>query len=116
MSNDELACTYAALILHDGGVAVTAAALTKVCKEAGVAVTPFWPNFFEKVLKTQNLDNLILNAGAPAPSAAPATTGATPAAAPAAKKEEPKKEEAKKPPPKKETSSDGEGDAFDLFG
>jgi len=101
--------------LHDGGVAVTAAALTKVCKEAGISVTPFWPNFFEKVLKTQNLDNLILNAGAPAPSAAPAQASS---AAPAGgKKEEPKKEEAKKPAKKATTTDDdADGDAFDLFG
>merc|ERR1719201_751897 len=108
-SNDELACTYAALILHDGGKPVTAAAIAAVIKAADLNVTAFWPNFFEKTLKTENLDKLILSAGAPAGGAPAPTAGAAAgAAAPAgAKKEEPKKEEAKKPAKKETTSEDG---------
>jgi hypothetical protein len=63
MATDELACTYASLILHDAGASVTSAALTKLIEAANVKVTPFWPAFFESNLKNQNLDTLILSAG-----------------------------------------------------
>jgi ribosomal protein L12E/L44/L45/RPP1/RPP2 len=63
MSTDELASTYAALALHDAGLAVTAASISAMAKKAGVEVAPFWANFFERVLKTQSLDDIILNAG-----------------------------------------------------
>jgi len=124
-SNEELACTYAALILHDGGKPVTGAAIAEVAKSAGVTVAPFWPAFFEKALKGQDFDRLILSAGAsgaPAPAVGGATvTAAAPTAAPAPGKPDtkaappPKKEEPKKPA-KKETTSEEEGDAFSLFG
>jgi len=64
LGNDELAVTYAALVLADAGVPVTAASISAVVKAAGVTVQPFWPALFERVLKTKNLDDLILNAGA----------------------------------------------------
>jgi large subunit ribosomal protein LP1 len=63
MSNDELASTYASLALHDAGLAVTADKINAMAKKAGVDVAAFWPNFFERVLKTQSLDDIILNAG-----------------------------------------------------
>jgi len=77
MSNtDELACTYASLILHDAGVAITGRGITKLTEAANVWVTPFWPNFFENQLKGQNLDTLIMSSGAGAPSAAASGTSA----------------------------------------
>jgi hypothetical protein len=60
---DELAVTYAALILHDDGHAVTADKLDKLVKAAGVEVAPYWGMLFERVLKERNLDDLILNGG-----------------------------------------------------
>lgn len=63
MSNDELASTYASLALHDAGLAVTADKINAMAKKAGVDIAAFWPNFFERVLKTQSLDDIILNAG-----------------------------------------------------
>lgn len=64
MSNEELASTYAALALHDAGLAVSASAILAMAKKAGVEMNgAFWPNFFERVLKTTSLDNIILNAG-----------------------------------------------------
>eukprot|EP01127_Copromyxa_protea_P011150 TRINITY_DN2788_c0_g1_i1.p4 TRINITY_DN2788_c0_g1~~TRINITY_DN2788_c0_g1_i1.p4 ORF type:complete len:107 (+),score=41.99 TRINITY_DN2788_c0_g1_i1:561-881(+) len=106
MSTDELACTYASLILHDAGVTVTSAAILKLAEAANVKVTPFWPNFFENQLKGQNLDTLILTAGsgAPAASTGAAATGAAAAAEVV--------EEAKAP---SSESEEEEMDGFDLF-
>ena len=42
----ELACTYAALILHDSGAEVTADKIAETVKAAGVTVEPFYPTLF----------------------------------------------------------------------
>ncbi|KAJ8774538.1 hypothetical protein K2173_016984 [Erythroxylum novogranatense] len=95
----ELACTYAALILHAEDIPITAEKLTTLVKAADVSVETYWPSLFAKFAEKRNLDDFILNVGAGggcAPVAAEAPTGgASPAAAaPAAeeKKEEPKEE------------------------
>jgi large subunit ribosomal protein LP1 len=83
MASGELACTYAALILHDEGVGVTADKLKTLVKAAGVEIAPYWPSLFEKLLAHKNIDDLLLNAGGSgAPAAAPAAAagGAAPAA------------------------------------
>lgn len=49
MSNSELACTYAALILADDDVTVTAEKLATIMKAAGVEFEPYWPGLFAKV-------------------------------------------------------------------
>jgi len=106
MSTDELAVTYAALALHDGGLAVSAAAINAMVKKAGVTVDAFWPNFFERVLKTQNLDSIILSAGSVS-SAAPAVTTTTTQTKDAPKDNKPVVED--KPKPKEPSSSSEEG-------
>lgn len=63
LGTEELAVTYAALILHDAGQPVTAAAIAAVVKAANVTVQPFWPSLFERVLKTKKIDDLIMSAG-----------------------------------------------------
>ena len=103
---EELACTYAALILHDEGLAVTADKINTIIKAAGVAVQPFWPSLFEKTLSGKNLDDLLLNVGGGGGGAAAAPAAGGAASAPAGgkkdegkgKKEE-KKEEKKAPEP-----------------
>ncbi|XP_076456563.1 large ribosomal subunit protein P1-like [Babylonia areolata] len=95
-SKDELACVYAALILADDQVAVTADKLTTILKAAGVSVEPYWPSLFAKALEGISIKELVSNVGSSAgaaPAAAPA--GAAPAAgeAPAEAKKEEKKEE-----------------------
>lgn len=40
---DELLCTYAALVLHDDGAEITPAAMTDLIKAAGCSVEAYWP-------------------------------------------------------------------------
>eukprot|EP00088_Acartia_fossae_P043731 TRINITY_DN46189_c0_g1_i1.p2 TRINITY_DN46189_c0_g1~~TRINITY_DN46189_c0_g1_i1.p2 ORF type:complete len:110 (+),score=56.37 TRINITY_DN46189_c0_g1_i1:37-366(+) len=95
MSVSELACTYAALILADDDVTVTAEKLTTILKAAGVEFEPYWPGLFAKALEACDLKALITNVGsgvgaAPAAAAAPADA---PAEGGAAEKKEEKVEE-----------------------
>ncbi|KAL5572207.1 hypothetical protein UlMin_021804 [Ulmus minor] len=100
MSVGEVACSYAVMILHDDGIAVTSEKIAALVKAANVEVESYWPSLFAKLAEKRNIGDLILNAGASgggAPvAAAPAAAGggAAAAAAPAAeeKKEEPKEE------------------------
>ena len=82
---DELACTYAALLLHDGELEITEEKLNKVITASGNSVEGYWPGLFAKALRGKNVADLLANAGA---SSAAAPVAAT--EAPAAKKEEPK--------------------------
>jgi ribosomal protein L12E/L44/L45/RPP1/RPP2 len=63
MSTSELAMTYAALILHDDGVPVTADKLAAIVKAAGVTVEPYWPGLFAKFLDSKDMGDLIANVG-----------------------------------------------------
>lgn len=101
MSFGELACTYACLILHDDGIAVTAEKIAKLVKAANVSVESYWPSLFAKLVEKRNIEDLITNigsgggGGAPVAVAAPAGGGGGAAAAappPEEKKEEPKEE------------------------
>ncbi|KAL6658788.1 hypothetical protein ACP70R_002828 [Stipagrostis hirtigluma subsp. patula] len=99
MSSSEVACTYAALILHDDGIPITAEKIATVVKAAGVKVESYWPALFAKLLEKRSVDDLVLSVGsgggaAPVAAAAAPAGGAAAAAAPAAeKKEEEAKEE-----------------------
>ena len=57
----ELACTYAALILHDSGIAVTADKISSLLAAAKVEVEPYWPGLFERALKGRNVDDLLMS-------------------------------------------------------
>eukprot|EP01094_Clydonella_sp_ATCC50884_P018860 TRINITY_DN356_c0_g1_i1.p2 TRINITY_DN356_c0_g1~~TRINITY_DN356_c0_g1_i1.p2 ORF type:complete len:116 (+),score=35.28 TRINITY_DN356_c0_g1_i1:42-389(+) len=107
---NELAVTFASLILHDDGIEITADKIAAVTKAAGLSVQPVWARLFSKALAGKDLDDLILNAGGSGPAAggaAPAAAAAGGAAAAEAPKEEAKKEE------EEEESDDDMG--FGLF-
>lgn len=114
-SNDELACIYAALILHDDGISVTADKIATILKAAGVSVEPYWPTLFAKALDGVDIGSLLgsLGSAASAVSAGPVSGGGAPAAAAPAAAEE--KEEVKE---EKKDDSDEESDedmGFSLF-
>ena len=92
---DQMVVTYAALLLHDGGVSITEDKLAKVIKASGNQVEGYWAGLFAKALQGQDITDLIANVGGSAGAAAPAG-GDAPAAAEApkaAKKEEKVEEE-----------------------
>ncbi|KAH0543811.1 60S acidic ribosomal protein P1 [Glutinoglossum americanum] len=96
MSNAELATSYAALILADDAVDITADKLQTLLKAAGVDdVEPIWTSLFAKALEGKDVKDLLLNVGSGGGAAAAPATGAAGGAAPAeaAKEEAPKEEE-----------------------
>ncbi|XVE58275.1 hypothetical protein DITRI_Ditri04bG0157500 [Diplodiscus trichospermus] len=110
MAASELACTYAALILHDDGISITAEKIATLVKAANVCVESYWPSLFAKLFEKRNVDDLITNVGSgggAAPVAVAASAGAGGAAAAAAPAVEEKKVE------EKEESDDDMG--FSLF-
>ncbi|KAI9181609.1 hypothetical protein LWI28_016680 [Acer negundo] len=97
MSTSEAACTYAALILHDDGIAITSEKIVQLLKAANVTVESYWPNLFAKLAEKRDIDDLIMNVGsggggAVAVSAPVGGAAAAPAPAAEEKKEEPKEE------------------------
>merc|ERR1711941_245442 len=88
---EELAMSYAALILHDDGLPITEENLEKILAAANVKVQPFWPRVFAKILDGKDADtinDIIMGGGA-----APAAGGAAPAGGAAAEEEAPAEEE-----------------------
>ncbi|KAJ4317578.1 60S acidic ribosomal protein P1 [Neodidymelliopsis sp. IMI 364377] len=111
MSTSELATSYAALILADDGVDITADKLQSLIKAAKIEeVEPIWTTLFAKALEGKDVKDLLLNVGsgggAPAAGGAAAGGAAAGGAAEDAPAEEAKEEE-------KEESDDDMG--FGLF-
>ncbi|KEF56366.1 large subunit ribosomal protein LP1 [Exophiala aquamarina CBS 119918] len=112
MSNNELAASYAALILADDGIDITADKLNTLIKAAGVAdIEPIWATLFAKALEGKDVKDMLLNVGSGGgAAAAPAAGGATGAADSGAAADAPKAEEKEE---EKEESDDDMG--FGLF-
>ncbi|KAG6543316.1 hypothetical protein Mapa_015230 [Marchantia paleacea] len=108
MASSELACTYACLILHDDGIAITADKIATLVKAANVTVESYWPSLFAKLLEKRSVEDLITNVGSGGGGAVTVSASAAPAAGGAAVAEV--KEEKKEP---KEESDDDMG--FSLF-
>ncbi|EJD51601.1 ribosomal protein 60S [Auricularia subglabra TFB-10046 SS5] len=109
MASAELAATYAALILADDNIAITADKITALTTAAGVELEAIWASLLAKALEGKNVKDLLSNVGSGggAPAAAAAGGAAAGGAAAEAPKEEEKKEE------EKEESDDDMG--FGLF-
>ena len=90
--HDELCCSYAALMLHDDGLEISAEKLSKVIKASGNDVEPYWPMLFAKALKSANVDELLTNVaqagGNGGGGAGPAAAGGADEPAAEEKKEE----------------------------
>ncbi|KAF2461289.1 60s acidic ribosomal protein-domain-containing protein [Lineolata rhizophorae] len=96
MSTAELASSYAALILADDGVEITADKLQSLIKAADVPdIEPIWTQLFAKALEGKDVKDLLMNVGAGGgAAAAPAAGGAAGGeAAPAEEAKEEKEEE-----------------------
>ena len=109
--HDELCCVYAALLLFDDKVDITADKLTKVIQASGNQVEGYYPEFFAKYLSSVDLNSIISSVGA-----GPAVASSAAVEAVVQKEEKPKaketKKEEKKPEPEPEEDAGGFGDLF----
>ena len=113
-SKDELACVYAALILHDAKLDITAHAISTILEAAHIKVAHYIPALFANMLAHKNLEDIIFAGGAVAAAPVAVAPAAASSSAPAEeeKKEDKKKEEEKK---KKEEEEEEEMDMGGLF-
>ncbi|KAJ5959726.1 uncharacterized protein N7479_006876 [Penicillium vulpinum] len=94
MSTAELACSYAALILADDGIEVSADKIQTLITAAKVQeVEPIWASIFARALEGKDIKDLLTNVGSAGPAAAAPAGGAASAAAPAEEKAEEKEED-----------------------
>jgi large subunit ribosomal protein LP1 len=68
VDSETLACTYAALILHDEGLSIDAEGIDKLIKAAGVEVENFWPGMFAKALAGADISELCSKIGSEIPT------------------------------------------------
>ncbi|GAA5843782.1 hypothetical protein JCM9279_000141 [Rhodotorula babjevae] len=108
MATSELASTYAALILADEGLEITADKIVAIASAANVEVEPIWASLLAKALEGKDIKELLTNVGAggAAPAAGASSGGAAAGGAAEEAKEEAKEED-------KEESDDDMG--FGLF-
>jgi len=111
MANSELSVSYAALILADDGVDITADKLQTLLKAAKVEdVEPIWTTLFAKALEGKDVKDLLLNVGSGGGPAAAVSGGSGGAGGNENAVEETKEEEKEE---EKEESDDDMG--FGLF-
>jgi len=108
MASTDLAPTYAALILADDGLEITADKIVALTSAANVEIEAIWANLLAKALEGKNVKELLSNVGSG--GGAPAAGSAVAVASGAEAVEEEKKEEE---PEEKEESDDDMG--FGLF-
>ncbi|KAF9669134.1 hypothetical protein SADUNF_Sadunf14G0076400 [Salix dunnii] len=61
MSVSELGCTYAALILYDDNISITAEKIATLLKAANLQIESYWPGLFAKLAEKRNIEDLIMN-------------------------------------------------------
>ena len=105
----ETAVAYAALILQDSGIEITAEGLSTILSAANVEIDSIWCTLFAKVLAGKNLNDLLFSfSAAPAVNAAPVSVASAAPATAAGSKSTPAKKE-----PEPEPSDEEMG--FGLF-
>jgi len=104
-TKSQMACTFAALMLHDDGTELNAASLKKVVDASGVTVAAYWPMLFAQALNGQDIGSFLAVSG----GQAPAQGGNTADAGNAGAKVEAKKEEVVE-------SEEEDMDLGDMFG
>ena len=110
---DELMCTYAALILHDEKLPITADNINKIIAATGAKVESYWPTLFARALSTANVGELLTAIGTPGAGAAPA--GSPSAGAAKSPSAGPAKGGKAAAPAKKEEEEDAGDMGFSLF-
>merc|ERR1712113_90004 len=103
-ARSQMACTFAALMLHDDRTEVNASSIQKVCDAAGVKVPAYWPMLFATALNGKDIGSFLSVSAGSAPQQ---TGGATNAPAGGAKEEAKKEEE-----PEEEEEDMDLGDLF----
>jgi len=91
LQRNELVCTYAALLLHDGDLEITEEKLNKVILASGNKVEGYWPGLFAKALRGKDIGGLLANAGSGSAGPAPVAAAAAPVKVEEKKKEAPSK-------------------------
>ncbi|GFP85796.1 60S acidic ribosomal protein p1, partial [Phtheirospermum japonicum] len=59
----KIACTYAALVLHDDGIAVTAEKIATLVQTTNLTVESYWPSLFAKLCEKKNIEDLVMKVG-----------------------------------------------------
>merc|ERR1712202_98990 len=104
----ELACVYAALILTDDQIDITADKINTILNAANVPVESYWPGLFAKALEGVDVKSLICNVGV--------GSGGGGAAAGAGAAADEAKEEVKEEAAKEESEEESDDDmGFGLF-
>jgi len=108
--SDELACTYASLILADADVTINPQNIITLTQHVGISVAPFWPNLFTRLLKDKSIEDIVFSAGsAPTQSTGSSSTGG---GSTVASKVEDVPEEKEEEKPEEKAESDNMGFSF----
>jgi len=111
MASSELSTTYAALILADDDIEITADKINTLTSAAKCEVEPIWATLLAKALEGKNVKEMLLNVGSGGGAAAALAAGAGASAGGAEAASEEKVEEKKEE--EKEESDEDMG--FGLF-
>ena len=60
VQHDELCCSYAALLLSDAGLDISAEKLVKVIKGSGNSVDAYWPGLFAKAMEGRDVSEMLI--------------------------------------------------------
>jgi large subunit ribosomal protein LP1 len=105
-THDELCCTYAALLLYDADIEISADKIAAIINASGNTVGNHCPALFAQCLQSRDVGALLAGVSSGGPGAGAAAPAGDAGAATEEKKEEAKEEE----------EEEEEDFGFDLFG